>query len=93
MDAGTLSLLAATTLLVAHHLVMNNPNLIARDDVFRGLQVAEVSTGVLILALGLPGLGAFPAARWLLGLLFLHHAVQNHLRRPVILADIEEGRL
>lgn len=92
MDLGTTVLFAVVALLALNQVVMRVPALQRRGGVFFTLIGAEILVGAAILVLGLPGLERVPAARWVVGLLFLAHAAQNLNVRTRMLREAGRAR-
>lgn len=89
MTTGSLSLVLVVCALAANHLVMMT-RLAANDHVFRVLQASQILLGIGILLFGVPGIDGVPVARWLLGMLFLSHAMRNVQRRRLATQPEEE---
>jgi len=60
-----------------NQLVMRIPALYRRSTSFWSLQVMVLSMGLYVLVRGMPGFEHVPPLRWVLGLIFITHAVQN----------------
>ena len=88
MDLSTTVLLGVVGLLAVNQLLMRVVELWSVRPLFYGIQVVNVATGTLVIALGLPGFEHVRPVSWFLGLMFFWRVIQNNRIR---VAQLEEA--
>lgn len=77
MNAATYALFAIVAVLGINQTVMRIPALMRMAWLFWAVITLDVVLASVILWYGVPGLGTFPAVKYVIGPLFLLHVAQN----------------
>ena len=81
MTQSDLILFAAVAVLAGNHAVLRIPGWVERVWMFWSIQLLNLGAACYLIAVGIPEFrGTMTVANWMLGLLFIFHAVSNNRR-------------